>query len=135
MSYIDVDKKEIHYCDSMGGTGKRILEELVGYLREEMKDKKGEVLSEETWSMIDSGRSVPQQENFTDCGVFTCLNCLFCCLRRVVFVMLFLNIALELLSENDSYVSEVHCVLYSTRQDKVKRFSKFFVKFLLLFVK
>ena len=49
--------------------------------------------------------------------------------------MLFLNIALELLSENDSYVSEVHCVLYSTRQDKVKRFSKFFVKFLLLFVK
>ena len=42
MSYIDIDKKEIHYCDSMGGTGKHILQDLIGYLREEMKDKKGE---------------------------------------------------------------------------------------------
>ena len=104
MAYMDMEKKEIHYCDSMGGTGRHILKELIGYLQQELEDKKGETLEEKTWSLIDSGQSVPQQENFTDCGVFTCINCLFCCLRRVVFAVCLSILALGLLSRNDSHV-------------------------------
>lgn len=104
MAYIDIDEKEICFCDSMGGSGKHILQELMDYLCHEMEDKKGATLDKTRWELIDSGRSVPQQGNFTDCGVFTCMNCLFCCLRRVVFVLLFSIIALRLFSTNDSYV-------------------------------
>lgn len=83
MAYIDMDEKEVCYCDSMGGRGEWVLNLLKGYLKDEMKQKKGRELDEREWTLTDRGRSVPQQDNCTDCGVFTCANCLLACLRLV----------------------------------------------------
>ena len=69
--------KEIHYCDSMSGSGKTALQLLLSYLQEEYKNKKGGDFNRNEWKLVDNGNNVPQQQNCTDCGVFTCLNCIF----------------------------------------------------------
>ena len=47
-----------------------IVDRVFDYLRNEMKDKKGEVLDEGEWSK--NVPEVPQQKNGFDCGVFAC---------------------------------------------------------------
>ena len=83
MAVIDFEKKEIRYCDSMGGSGRYILNSLLKYLVLEYKDKKDGVFPEEEWKLNDMLDSIPQQNNCCDCGVFTCVNSILSCLNRV----------------------------------------------------
>ncbi|CAH8656651.1 unnamed protein product [Dicrocoelium dendriticum] len=46
---------------------------LRSYLKNECEDKKGHPLPDlESWHLINTEDSVPQQENGSDCGVFLC---------------------------------------------------------------
>lgn len=83
MAYIDMEKKEIHYCDSMAGSGDFALSTLLRYLKEEYSNKKGSLFLTEEWKTVDHKRSCPQQNNSTDCGVFTSMNCILSCLKLV----------------------------------------------------
>lgn len=80
-----MEKKEVHYCDSMSGSGKYALTTIMNYLKEELKNKKGTILNEKEWKTIDHQESVPQQNNCTDCGVFTSVNCILACLKLVSY--------------------------------------------------
>ncbi|KAL5969502.1 Sentrin-specific protease 1 [Taenia solium] len=70
---IDLRKATLSYYDSMGGTNDRCLDILLNYLDSESKDKLQKPLeSMSTWQKINTGASVPQQRNGSDCGVFLC---------------------------------------------------------------
>ena len=88
MAYIDIKDKEIHYCDSMAGNGMVALEKLLEYLEEESKDKLKKELNKTEWKLIDHKSRIPQQQNCTDCGVFTIMNCILSCFKLVVCVFL-----------------------------------------------
>ncbi len=47
-----------------------IVDRVLDYLKNEMKDKKGEALDESEWSK--NVPVVPRQKNGFDCGVFAC---------------------------------------------------------------
>ena len=79
-------KHEIHYCDSMAGNGSTALSILLDYLKDESISKKGIELSTQQWKLIDHRDTIPQQNNCTDCGVFTCMNCILACLQQVVLL-------------------------------------------------
>lgn len=78
-----MERKEIRYCDSMGGCSPYILNTLMNYLISEFKDKKGEVLERDKWKLHDMEDSIPQQDNCCDCGVFTCVNAILSCIKFV----------------------------------------------------
>ena len=80
---MDMKKKEIRYCDSMSGNGSTILRNLIDYLQRESMDKKKEELNRSEWSLRDMRSTIPQQQNCSDCGVFTCVNAILSCLRLV----------------------------------------------------
>ena len=69
--------KVIRYYDSMAGNGISELRTLRKYLVDEWNDKKERQYDESTkpvpedWKLEVTGRSVPQQHNGCDCGVFT----------------------------------------------------------------
>ena len=47
---------------------------LLQYLTDEMSDKRGgAVLDRGQWALLDAPPSTPQQQNFFDCGMFTCM--------------------------------------------------------------
>ena len=76
---IFIKQKVIRYYDSMAGNGISELRTLRKYLVDEWNDKKERhKLDESTkpvpedWKLEVTGRSVPQQHNGCDCGVFTC---------------------------------------------------------------
>ena len=76
---IFIKEKTIRYYDSMAGNGIAELRTLRKYLVDEWQDKKERhKLDESTkpvpedWKLEVTGRSVPQQHNGCDCGVFTC---------------------------------------------------------------
>ena len=83
MAVIDVKRKEIRYCDSMGGSGTYVLNTLLEYLVSEYSDKKSGTLQRDEWKLKDMRRTVPQQNNCCDCGVFTCANCILSALDLV----------------------------------------------------
>ena len=83
MAVIDVQKKEIRYCDSMGGSGRFVLNTLLEYLVNEYSDKKSGTLQRCEWNLQDMKRNVPQQNNCCDCGGFTCANCILSALNLV----------------------------------------------------
>ena len=57
----------------MGSKGENVLQTLLRYLKDEHEDKKKRPLpSPEEYQLISLGNSIPQQNNFTDCGVFMC---------------------------------------------------------------
>ena len=80
---IDVKNKVIRYCDSLNGNGSAMLNTLMDYLIEERRDKKKDELDRAQWTLKDMKRSVPQQENCSDCGVFTCTNAILSCMHLV----------------------------------------------------
>ncbi|TGZ72498.1 hypothetical protein CRM22_002055 [Opisthorchis felineus] len=70
---VDLRRKTLTYYDSMGSKNDNCLRTLMSYLQSEWQDKKGQPLPDpESWTLINSEDSVPQQMNGSDCGVFTC---------------------------------------------------------------
>ena len=74
MLIIYIQKKEIHYNDSMSGSGSRFLHAARRWVVDEGKDKKGLDIDSTEWRLVSGSRAVPQQENGFDCGVFTIIN-------------------------------------------------------------
>jgi len=73
MAVIYIQRKEIHYYDSMSGSGKKWLDGLLNWLVDETKGKKGQgqnKLDTREWRLVDCEPTVPQQNNGLDCGVF-----------------------------------------------------------------
>ena len=72
MAVVFIAKKEMHYYDSMSGSGRKYLSALQQWLKDEAKDKKGIVdLDTSDWKLLDREPEVPQQANGYDCGVFS----------------------------------------------------------------
>jgi len=71
LASIDMIKKEITYYDSMNGNNQECVKLLLIYLKDELKDKKKQVLDTENWNTI-IAKGIPQQMNGSDCGMFTC---------------------------------------------------------------
>jgi len=74
LGVIDVKNSGFRYFDSMSlRPGKNFVPFLRQYICDEHKAKKGGELQDgESWDLISSNGSVPQQKNGYDCGVFTC---------------------------------------------------------------
>lgn len=73
LSFIDFTKKTVSYFDSMGGSPNKCCDRLLSYLKDESKDKKKQEFDDENWRSIDRTRQgIPQQTNYSDCGVFAC---------------------------------------------------------------
>lgn len=71
---ISVQEKKIQFYDSMGGGGKRYLDGLMQYLKDEHMDKKKTPMDGvDDWKLVVCEPDTPQQENGFDCGVFTCM--------------------------------------------------------------
>jgi hypothetical protein len=71
LAVIYVQQKRVRYIDSMSGSGRRYVDGLFRYLKEEHLDKKKAPLPDpESWS-LEYGSDCPQQQNGVDCGVFT----------------------------------------------------------------
>lgn len=71
LASIDMLNKEINYYDSMNGNNQECVKLLLIYLRDELEDKKKEVLDTENWKTT-IVKGIPQQMNGSDCGMFTC---------------------------------------------------------------
>jgi sentrin-specific protease 1 len=75
---IYIQKKEIHYYDSMSGSGKTYLDASLQWLIDEGKEKKNLIIKREEWKLFDKESHVPQQRNGYDCGMFTILCADYC---------------------------------------------------------
>lgn len=67
-----VQERRIQFYDSMGGSGRQYLEDLVRYFKDEHKDKKKEEDTME-WTLVPCTADTPRQRNVVDCGVFVCM--------------------------------------------------------------
>jgi Ulp1 family protease len=62
----------VEWYDSMGSTHQTVVDILLRWVEDELKDKKQQVLDRSEWSRAVHGRDVPQQTNSDDCGMFLC---------------------------------------------------------------
>ncbi|XP_075265140.1 uncharacterized protein LOC142357376, partial [Convolutriloba macropyga] len=69
MAVIDIKNKCFNYYDSMGGGDRACLRNLARYIQDEAKDKLGQDLDVSDWPHC-FPKSVPQQRNGHDCGMF-----------------------------------------------------------------
>ncbi|CAH8632017.1 unnamed protein product [Schistosoma haematobium] len=73
LSCIDLRVKTITYYDSMGSGNMKCLEQLMDYLKNESLDKRNvELPDPDSWKLVNTEDTVPQQYNGSDCGVFLC---------------------------------------------------------------
>jgi len=73
LSVINIKDKRVEYYDSLGDQNFSCLEVLKKYLVDEYKTQKSSDIDLSSWVMYAPGnKNVPQQNNATDCGVFTC---------------------------------------------------------------
>mmetsp|Transcript_60352 Transcript_60352/g.106070 ORF Transcript_60352/g.106070 Transcript_60352/m.106070 type:complete len:394 (-) Transcript_60352:70-1251(-) len=72
MAVVFVQKKEIHYYDSMSGNGEFYMKSILRWLGDEANDKKIGSVNPSEWTLTDED-PVPQQRNGYDCGVFSIL--------------------------------------------------------------
>jgi Ulp1 family protease len=70
LGVIFIQKKEVHYYDSMHGNGSNYRNAMMRWVVDEAKAKKGITINKAEWKSIAVG-TAPQQFNGTDCGVFT----------------------------------------------------------------
>jgi sentrin-specific protease 1 len=68
---VDLPGKRVLYYDSMGGGGGKYMSHVMEYLKGEHLAKLEKPLNESEWTCSSLGRTVPQQENCSDCGMFT----------------------------------------------------------------
>ncbi|DAZ95743.1 TPA: hypothetical protein N0F65_006391 [Lagenidium giganteum] len=73
LAVIHMTEKRIQYYDSMDGSGTKCLNVLLKYLHDESEHKKKQKFDEEGWELVESTPETPQQQNGSDCGVFTCM--------------------------------------------------------------
>ncbi|KAG6971224.1 hypothetical protein JG687_00002180 [Phytophthora cactorum] len=73
MAVIFMTEKRIQYYDSMHGSGAACLKVLLGYLHDESEHKKKQKFNEEGWRLVTTTPDTPQQNNGSDCGVFSCM--------------------------------------------------------------
>jgi Ulp1 family protease len=66
-----IQRKEIHYYDSMSGSGERHMKAVLRWLTDEAREKKQMTLDPAEWKLVDREKDVPQQQNGYDCGVFS----------------------------------------------------------------
>jgi len=74
---IDLAKTCINYYDSLGGSGTHVINALGRWLEDESRAKRGVALDTSHcganfWTRRSHGKTIPQQNNMSDCGVFTC---------------------------------------------------------------
>ena len=74
---VDFRQKNIVYYDSMGAKKKEVVNDIKTYLKEEHLDKKKSEIDLSDWQSICMGCASPQQNNGSDCGVFTCTTAEF----------------------------------------------------------
>ncbi|CAI2732934.1 unnamed protein product [Schistosoma spindalis] len=73
LSCIDLRVKTITYYDSMGSGNMKCLKQLMDYLKHESLDKRNvELPDPDSWKLVNTEDTVPQQFNGSDCGVFLC---------------------------------------------------------------
>lgn len=72
MAIIDFRNKTINYYDSMRKPNDPVLQALLEYLSAESMDKKGVPFDKTGW-MMENLYEIPQQNNGSDCGVFSCM--------------------------------------------------------------
>ena len=68
---VKVDKKEIHFYDSMNGAGTKYLEAAQRWIVDEAKAKKNMIIDPNEYKLVKKQLSMPQQNNGYDCGVFS----------------------------------------------------------------
>lgn len=68
---MDMIKKTVYVYDSLGGNHDATLSLFLSYLEEEHLDKKKTKLDTSDWKK-ETPKDIPQQENMSDCGAFTC---------------------------------------------------------------
>lgn len=83
MAIIHMRDRSIKYYDSMGTPNPKILTALEAYLREESMDKRQRPFDTSGFH-IESVKDVPQQNNGSDCGVFSCMFAEFICRDREI---------------------------------------------------
>ena len=73
LAVIYMQEKKIQYYDSMAGSGMAVLRALLRWLGDESRERLGEELDEEAWTLVPTQMDeTPQQHNGCDCGAFTC---------------------------------------------------------------
>lgn len=72
MAIIHMRNRTIRYYDSMGAPNDVVLNTLEDYLRQESLDKKRIPFDSTGW-VKENMQNIPQQENGSDCGVFSCM--------------------------------------------------------------
>ncbi|CAG0918793.1 unnamed protein product [Notodromas monacha] len=70
IAVVDMKLKVVSFLDSMGSQRWDIVDTILDYLKQEMKDKKNEILDVSEWKK--EIPKVPQQMNGSDCGMFAC---------------------------------------------------------------
>lgn len=83
MSIIHFKNKTIKYYDSMGAPDNQVLNALAEYLKEESLDKKKVAFDFSGWT-VENVQGIPQQENGSDCGVFSCMYAEFITRNRPI---------------------------------------------------
>ncbi|KAG7377324.1 hypothetical protein PHYPSEUDO_011854 [Phytophthora pseudosyringae] len=73
MAVIYMAEKRIQYYDSMHGSGAACLKVLLRYLHDESEHKKKQKFNDEGWELVATTPETPQQNNGSDCGVFSCM--------------------------------------------------------------
>ena len=71
-----IQEKKIQYRDALGAPGKKYTSAVRQYLIDEMRDKKGVVMTQaqqDEWVIEPTPDDTPQQENGYDCGMFVCM--------------------------------------------------------------
>ena len=70
--HVDFPRKRVLYYDSMGGGGDTYMRHVMEYLKGEHLSKLEIPLNEKEWTCSSLGTTIPQQQNCSDCGMFTC---------------------------------------------------------------
>lgn len=83
MAIIHLKNKTIKYYDSMGAPNNNVLTSLANYLKSESLDKKKVEFDMSAWT-VENVRNIPQQENGSDCGVFSCMYAEFITRNRPI---------------------------------------------------
>lgn len=83
MAIIHMKNKTIKYYDSMGAPNNGALNALSEYLVLECKDKKQTEFDMSGWT-LENVQGIPQQENGSDCGVFSCMYAEFITRNRPI---------------------------------------------------